>query len=131
MVQAAAASDLAVLRRLLAKRRWNFFPVGRAMGCGVCAVFMVASPLHILRPQYVLDQPGLFDVNTIATLFGLTIATGCLKDHGVITWFMRALKKNCSSPRNLMVSKPHRISQGTPTSCRRAHSSTAVATEFN
>ena len=87
---------------LLSKRRWWWFPVGRAMGPAICAVLMVASPLHILRPAYVLDQPGLMNIDTIATLFGLTIVTGCLQDFGAITWSMRLLKRECSSPRALM-----------------------------
>jgi hypothetical protein len=72
------------------------------MGAGICAVLVVASPLQILHPRYVLDQPGLMNIDTIATLFGLTIVTGCLKDFGAITWAMRLLKKRCASPRALM-----------------------------
>jgi Na+/H+ antiporter NhaD/arsenite permease-like protein len=72
------------------------------MGPAICAVIMVISPFHILRPAYVLDQPGLMNIDTVATLFGLTIVTGCLKDFGAIGWSMRLLKRECSSPRALM-----------------------------
>eukprot|EP01043_Picozoa_sp_COSAG02_P073020 COSAG02_NODE_14017_length_1321_cov_1.131751_1_plen_356_part_10 len=65
-------------------------------------MLVVASPLQILHPNYVLDQPGLMNIDTIATLFGLTIVTGCLKDHGAITWAMRMLKRRCSSPSALV-----------------------------
>lgn len=81
---------------LLAKQKWWFLPIGRAMGAGAMACVMVAT--QILSPAYALNQVGIVDVDTIATLFGLTVITGYLKEFGIIDASMRMLEKECSSP---------------------------------
>ena len=55
---------------LLSKRRWGTFPVGRSMGAGLCAVGVVTTGC---LPFDTLNDPGIVDMDTIATLFGLTI----------------------------------------------------------
>jgi len=86
---------------LLAKRRWSYFPVGRAMGAGVCAVFVVVF-VEISPPEAVLAQPSVVDMNTIAVLFGLTIISGYLAEFGIINICMTALQHKCSNNYELL-----------------------------
>ena len=92
---------LVICLLLLAKRRWAVLPVGRSIGAGLCAVLTVV--LTVLTPEFALNQPGVVDVNTIATLLGLTIITGVARETGVLALLVRALQHKCAGPRWLLV----------------------------
>ena len=84
---------------LLSKRRWAAFPVGRSMGAGICAVGVVITGC---LPFDTLNDPGIVDMNTIATLFGLTIVTGYLDDFGAVDACMYLMQRRCGSGRQLL-----------------------------
>jgi len=92
---------LLVALLLLAKRRWDYFPVGRAMGVGFCATVTVVF-VEIAPPEMLMNLPSVIDMNTLGVLFGLTIISGYMMEFGMIDSLIVLMKFKCNSAFDLL-----------------------------
>ena len=85
---------------MLAKGKWRYFPIGRTMGAMFGAVAVVVTGSLSVNS---LGYAGVIDLNTIATLFGLTILCGYLSKFGLTDLLVFLLSKKGLSPKLLLL----------------------------
>ena len=93
---------------LLAKRHWWWLPTGRPLGAALCAILMVTvlapeeATWH-LAPNFVLNQPGVVDMNMVVNIASLGVIRGVLTETGLLARLVLLLQYRCKSACSLLV----------------------------